>query len=82
MPPDGARVERFAAPESAARLDVVVAQQLDLSRNHAATLIANDHVRVAGRREKASYRPEAGEDRKSTRLNSSHTDISRMPSSA
>ena len=62
MPPDGARVERFAAPESAARLDVVVAQQLDLSRNHAATLIANDHVRVAGRREKASYRPEAGEE--------------------
>jgi 23S rRNA pseudouridine1911/1915/1917 synthase len=62
VPPDGARVERFAAPESAARLDVVVAQQLDLSRNHAATLIANDHVRVAGRREKASYRPEAGEE--------------------
>ena len=62
MPPDGARVERFAAPENAARLDVVVAQQLDLSRNHAATLIANDNVRVAGRREKASYRPEAGEE--------------------
>ena len=62
MPPDGGRVERFAAPENAARLDVVVAQQLDLSRNHAATLIANDNVRVAGRREKASYRPEAGEE--------------------
>jgi 23S rRNA pseudouridine1911/1915/1917 synthase len=62
VPPDGARVERFVAPENAARLDVVVAQQLDLSRNHAATLIANDNVRVAGRREKASYRPEAGEE--------------------
>jgi 23S rRNA pseudouridine1911/1915/1917 synthase len=62
VPPDGARVERFVAPENAARLDVVIAQQLDLSRNHAATLIANDNVRVAGRREKASYRPGAGEE--------------------
>ena len=31
--------------------------QLDLSRNQAATLIANGHVLVDGRRERASYRP-------------------------
>ena len=30
----------------------------------------------------ADKRPSESEDRKSTRLNSSHTDISRMPSSA
>ncbi len=65
MSPDAsrdARVERFAAPADSTRLDLLVAQQLDLSRNHAATLIANDNVRVAGRREKASYRPSAGEE--------------------
>jgi 23S rRNA pseudouridine1911/1915/1917 synthase len=54
--------ERFVAPDDAARLDVLVAQQLDLSRNQAATLIANGHVLVNGRREKASYRAEPGEE--------------------
>jgi 23S rRNA pseudouridine1911/1915/1917 synthase len=54
--------QRFAAPPGAPRLDLLVAQQLDLSRNHAATLIANGHVLVAGRREKASYRANAGEE--------------------
>lgn len=54
--------ERFAAPDDAARLDVLVAQQLDLSRNQAATLIANGNVLVNGRREKASYRAEPGEE--------------------
>jgi len=54
--------ERFAAPPDAPRLDVLVAQQLDISRNHAATLIANGHVLVGGRREKASYRAAAGEE--------------------
>ena len=54
--------ERFAAPADAPRLDVLVAQQLDISRNQAATLIANGHVLVAGRREKASYRAEPGEE--------------------
>ena len=53
--------ERFAAPDDAPRLDVLVAQQLDLSRNQAATLIANGNVLVNGRREKASYKAEAGE---------------------
>jgi 23S rRNA pseudouridine1911/1915/1917 synthase len=55
------RTERFAAPEDAPRLDVLLAQRLDISRNHAATLIANDCVRVSERREKASYRATAGE---------------------
>lgn len=53
--------ERFTAPPDAPRLDVLVAQRLDISRNHAATLIANGHVLVAGRREKASYHANAGE---------------------
>ena len=53
--------ERFTAPPDAPRLDVLVAQRLDISRNHAATLIANGHVLVAGRREKASYRAGTGE---------------------
>jgi len=53
--------ERFAAPSDAPRLDLLVAQQLDLSRNQAATLIANGNVTVDGRREKASYRAEPGE---------------------
>ncbi len=43
------------------RLDLLVARRLELSRTGAATLIANGHVTVAGRREKASYRPVAGE---------------------
>lgn len=54
--------ERFAAPADAPRLDVLVSQRLDISRNQAATLIANGHVLVAGRREKASYRATAGEE--------------------
>ena len=41
---------------------MLVAQRLDISRNNAATLIANGHVLVAGRREKASYRARAGEE--------------------
>jgi 23S rRNA pseudouridine1911/1915/1917 synthase len=56
-----ARAEHIIAPSDAPRLDLLVAQQLDLSRNAAATLIANGNVLVAGRREKASYRAVAGE---------------------
>ena len=55
------RVERFVSPEDAPRLDLLVAQRLDLSRTQAATLIATGRVTVAGRAEKASYRPVAGE---------------------
>jgi 23S rRNA pseudouridine1911/1915/1917 synthase len=49
------------APADAPRLDLLVAQALDLSRNQAATLIAEGRVLVAGRREKASYRAREGE---------------------
>lgn len=43
------------------RLDLFVARELDLSRTQAATLIANGHVTVDGRRERAAYHPRAGE---------------------
>jgi 23S rRNA pseudouridine1911/1915/1917 synthase len=52
----------FVASDDAPRLDVLVATHLDLSRNHAATLIANGHVLVSGRRERASYKARAGEE--------------------
>lgn len=52
----------FVAPEGAPRLDVLVATHLDLSRNNAATLIANGHVHVDGRAERASYKARAGEE--------------------
>ncbi|MEX2178722.1 MAG: RluA family pseudouridine synthase [Gemmatimonadaceae bacterium] len=55
------RTESFTAPADAPRLDVLIARQLDLSRNQGATLIALGNVLVTGRREKASYRPSAGE---------------------
>ena len=51
----------FDAPDDAPRLDLLVAERLDLSRNQAATLIANGHVLVGGRRERASYRSRPGE---------------------
>jgi 23S rRNA pseudouridine1911/1915/1917 synthase len=54
--------DRFAAPADAPRLDILISRQLDISRNQAATLIANGHVLVDGRREKASYRAETGEE--------------------
>lgn len=49
----------FVAAAGAPRLDVLVANHLDLSRNHAATLIANGNVLVNGRRERASYKASA-----------------------
>jgi len=52
---------RIDAPDAAPRLDVLVATHLDISRNQAATLIAEGHVLVSGRRERASYRARAGE---------------------
>ncbi|MEP7380129.1 MAG: RluA family pseudouridine synthase [Gemmatimonadota bacterium] len=48
--------------DSDVRLDSLVAQRAALSRTQAATLIANGHVTVSGRREKASYRAIAGEE--------------------
>lgn len=59
---DAPRTVRFEAPPGSPRLDLLVAGQLDTSRNQAATLIANGHVLVAGRREKASYVAEPGEE--------------------
>ena len=59
---EAGRTERLAAPANAPRLDVLLAHHLDISRNQAATLIANGHVSVGGRREKASYRAEPGEE--------------------
>lgn len=47
--------------EDVPRLDMLIAGRLDLSRNQAATLIANGHVTIDGRREKAAYRARAGE---------------------
>lgn len=60
---DGAvpATHELVAPNDAPRLDVLVAAHLDVSRNQAATLIANGRVVVDGRRERASYRPRAGE---------------------
>ena len=58
--PPARRVE-LRATGGGERLDVLVAAALDVSRNQAATLIAGGHVLVDGRREKAAYRPRAGE---------------------
>ena len=51
----------LVAPPSAPRLDLFVAAALELSRTQSATLIANGHVRVEGRAERASFRPNAGD---------------------
>jgi 23S rRNA pseudouridine1911/1915/1917 synthase len=66
VPPTGrdsltAGTHTLVAADDAPRLDVLVATHLDLSRNHAATLIANGHVTVNGRRERASYKARTGE---------------------
>ncbi|MFL5478620.1 MAG: RluA family pseudouridine synthase [Gemmatimonadaceae bacterium] len=47
--------------DSNVRLDLFIAHRAELSRTQAATLIAQGHVLVNGRREKASYKPEPGE---------------------
>ncbi len=47
--------------DSDVRLDLFIAQRAELSRTQAATLIAQGHVAVDGRREKASYRVQLGE---------------------
>jgi len=49
------------APDDAPRLDLLVSSRLDVSRNQAATLIAQGNVTVDGRREKASYKARQGE---------------------
>ncbi len=58
-----AQEHRIVADEAGvgSRLDLFVAQRLDISRNQAATLISAGHVVVGERREKASYRVEEGD---------------------
>jgi 23S rRNA pseudouridine1911/1915/1917 synthase len=58
--PPARRVE-FRASDGNQRLDLLVAAALDVSRTQAATLIAGGRVLVEGKREKAGYRPRAGE---------------------
>jgi 23S rRNA pseudouridine1911/1915/1917 synthase len=53
--------EGVVEADSDVRLDAFVASATGRSRTQAATLIANGHVTVNGRREKAGYRPRAGE---------------------
>ena len=55
------RTRRFRVEgDDAARLDLLVARRLDLSRSQAATLIANGAVLVDGKRQKASFKAEDG----------------------
>ena len=58
---DSPEQHRFDAPADAPRLDLLVAERLELSRNQAATLIAEGRVLVGGRRERSSYRAREGE---------------------
>jgi 23S rRNA pseudouridine1911/1915/1917 synthase len=57
----GAARHELVAGAAAPRLDLFVAESLDVSRTQAATLIATGRVSVEGRSERASYRPAAGE---------------------
>lgn len=57
------RTRRFRVEgDDAARLDLLVARRLDLSRSQAATLIATGAVLVDGNREKASFRATDGNE--------------------
>ena len=60
-PASGTRHVIEVTSEGEPRLDTFVARALDLSRTQAATLIATGNVLVGDRREKASYRPLAGD---------------------
>ena len=53
---------QLTAADAGQRLDLFVAQQLDISRTNAATLIATDQVTVNGVKEKASYRLVEGDE--------------------
>ena len=60
--PSAGRTHRIVIEaDSDVRLDQLVAARADLSRTQAATLIAGGFVEVDGRREKAAYRPAAGD---------------------
>jgi len=58
---DETRIESVLEADSAVRLDSFVAERASISRTQAATLIATGHVTVDGKREKAAYKPEAGQ---------------------
>ncbi|MEQ1692708.1 MAG: S4 domain-containing protein, partial [Gemmatimonas sp.] len=51
--------EFHVADNALERLDLLVARACEISRTQAATLIANGHVTVNGKAERASYRGEA-----------------------
>ena len=59
--PRTARFEIRLEADSDVRLDSLVAATAGLSRTQSATLIANGRVTVNDRREKAAYKPSAGE---------------------
>jgi 23S rRNA pseudouridine1911/1915/1917 synthase len=62
VPDDGTRQHEVTLEaDSHVRLDSFVAQWLELSRTQSATLIATGGVLVNGQRQKASYRPAAGD---------------------
>jgi 23S rRNA pseudouridine1911/1915/1917 synthase len=58
----GGTAVRAVADSAGERLDVFVARTMDISRNQAATLIAEGRVTVRGRTERASFRPEEGDE--------------------
>lgn len=58
--PPGTHGFDIAADDVSERLDLMVARRTGLSRTQAATLIATARVRVDGRAERASFRPEPG----------------------
>lgn len=59
--PAGERHQFTLEADSDVRLDLLVAQRLDLSRTQAATLIAGGQVTVNGRAARASTKPRAGD---------------------
>ena len=57
----GVAQHELKVTEPGPRLDLFVAQSLDLSRTQAATLIATGNVAVNGKAERSSYKPVAGD---------------------
>lgn len=60
-PAGATRFETVLEADSDVRLDLLVAARASISRTQAATLIATGNVTVNARREKAAYKPEAGD---------------------
>ena len=67
-----------ATEQSAANLDQVIYNKMTAMREQA----QQQRNQLLNTKQTATGQETSAEDRKSTRLNSSHTDISRMPSSA